>query len=210
MEHKLSKYGLVPVVKIETLDHSDPLASALVEGGLPVAEITLRTQDALQSIATLARRGDILIGAGTVLNVKQAAASIEAGAQFVVSPGLDSEVVKYYQKKNIAVYPGVSSATEIQKAFNLGLRHVKFFPAEASGGVTALKALAAPFHEMKFLPTGGIKPANARDYLGMECTFAIGGSWMVQPALYADGNFTKVIELTASAIHLIKSQDDRD
>ena len=210
MEHQLSKFGLIPVVKLETNQHAEGLADALIAGGLPIAEITLRTEGALGAIETLSRRNDICIGAGTVLNADQAAKSIEAGAQFVVSPGLDSGVVAYCQKRDIDVYPGVSSATEIQTAYNLGLRHVKFFPAEAAGGVPTLKALAAPFQEMMFIPTGGINPTNARDYLDLECTLAIGGSWMVKPALYASGDFTQVTELTASAIQLIKSQDDRD
>lgn len=204
----LSEVRLVPVVRLDELASATRLADALLAGGLPLAEITLRTPIALSAIETLAQRDDIAVGAGTVLNRSQAADCIQAGARFVVSPGLDPELVTYCQDRGVPVFPGVSSASEIQAAYNLGLRQVKYFPAEASGGVTSLKALAAPFHQMQFIPTGGIHPDNLLDYLHLDCTLAVGGSWMVKPALYASGDFSQVTDLTRAAVAMAKRNDD--
>ncbi|MCH2182420.1 MAG: bifunctional 4-hydroxy-2-oxoglutarate aldolase/2-dehydro-3-deoxy-phosphogluconate aldolase [Mariniblastus sp.] len=208
IETLLSALRLVPVVRLEELPSASGLADALMAGGLPLAEITLRTPVALSAIEQLANREDILVGAGTVLNRTQAADCIQAGARFVVSPGLDPELVSYCQSRDIPVFPGVSSASEIQAAYNLGLRQVKFFPAEAAGGTASLKALAAPFHQMQFIPTGGISATNLLDYLDLDCTLAVGGSWMVKPALYESGNFSQVTELTRAAVQMAKRQDD--
>ena len=208
IENLLSDLRLIPVVRLEELSYTTGLADALVAGGLPLAEITLRTPSALPAIEKLASRGDFHVGAGTVLNQAQAAACINAGARFIVSPGLDYDLVEYCQTRHIPVFPGVSSATEIQSAYNQGLRQVKFFPAEASGGIPTLTALAAPFHEMKFIPTGGIDAANLLDYLNLDCTLAVGGSWMVKPSLYDSGDFSQVTHLTMAAIHIAKRQDD--
>ena len=204
----LSEVRLVPVVRLDELASATRLADALLAGGLPLAEITLRTPIALSAIETLAQRDDIAVGAGTVLNRSQAADCIQAGARFVVSPGLDPELVTYCQDRGVPVFPGVSSASEIQAAYNLGLRQVKYFPAEASGGVTSLKALAAPFRQMQFIPTGGIHPDNLLDYLHLDCTLAVGGSWMVKPALYASGDFSQVTDLTRAAVAMAKRNDD--
>lgn len=215
LENLLSDLRLIPVVRLEELSHASGLADALVAGGLPLAEITLRTPCALAAIEKLAGRQDIHIGAGTVLNQTQAADCINAGARFVVSPGLDHDLVAYCQNRDIPVFPGVNSATEIQAAYNQGLRQVKFFPAEAAGisrslglGQARLTALAAPFHEMKFIPTGGIDAVNLLDYLDLDCTLAVGGSWMVKPALYESGNFSQVTELTSAAVQMAKRHDD--
>ncbi len=208
IETLLSEVRLVPVVRLDELTSANHLADALLAGGLPLAEITLRTPVALSAIGELAKRDDIAVGAGTVLNRSQAADCIQAGARFVVSPGLDPELVTYCQDRGVPVFPGVSSASEIQAAYNLGLRQVKYFPAEASGGITSLKALAAPFHQMQFIPTGGIHPDNLLDYLHLDCTLAVGGSWMVKPALYASGDFSQVTELTRAAVAMAKRNDD--
>ena len=208
IETQLSEVRLVPVVRLDELASATRLADALLAGGLPLAEITLRTPIALSAIEALAQRDDIAVGAGTVLNRSQAADCIQAGARFIVSPGLDPELVTYCQDRDVPVFPGVSSASEIQAAYNLGLRQVKYFPAEASGGVTSLKALAAPFHQMQFIPTGGIHPDNLLDYLHLDCTLAVGGSWMVKPALYASGDFSQVTDLTRAAVAMAKRNDD--
>ncbi len=208
IQKQLAAQRLVPVVRLEQTNHAKPLAEALIAGGLPVAEITLRTPSALPAIEQLADRDDLLIGAGTVLNRAQAADSVAAGAQFIVSPGYDPELVEFCLSRDLPVFPGVSSATEIQFAYNQGLRCVKFFPAEASGGTRSMKALAAPFGTMKFIPTGGIHPENLNEYLALDCTLAVGGSWMVQPSLYADGDFSKVTELTSDAVRIAKKKAD--
>ena len=208
IEMLLSELRLVPVVRLDDLSAAAGLADALLAGGLPLAEITLRTPCALAAIEQLSQRDDIQVGAGTVLNRSQAADCIQAGARFVVSPGLDPDLVTYCQGRDIPVYPGVSSASEIQAAYNLGLRQVKFFPAEAAGGIASLKALAAPFHQMQFIPTGGINANNLLDYLDLDCTLAVGGSWMVGPALYESGDFSRVTELTRAAVDRAKRHND--
>ena len=205
IDQALAELKVVPVVKIDNLDQAHPLGSALAAGGLPVAEITLRTDCALEAISRFASIEGMLVGAGTVLNCDQAVAAIDAGAKFVVSPGLDEATVEFCLEKNIAIYPGCATATEVQRAYNFGLRSIKFFPAESLGGVGTLKALAAPFHQMRFVPTGGITGTNAMHYLSLECTLAVGGSWMVKPELYSGGDFESVIELTNAAVEAVNS-----
>jgi len=208
IENQIASQRLIPVVRLEQANHANLLADALIAGGLPIAEITLRTTSALTAMEQLAHRNDLLVGAGTVLNRTQAADCGAAGAKFIVSPGYDPDLVEYCLSRDLPVFPGVSSATEIQFAYNQGLRCVKFFPAEASGGTRSMRALAAPFGTMKFIPTGGIHPENLNEYLALDCTLAVGGSWMVQPSLYADGDFTKVTELTSHAVRIAKKNDD--
>lgn len=199
-DRQLELRKIVPVVKIESVHDALPLAEALIEGGLPVAEITLRTDCALKALEVISQKDEMILGAGTVLDVEQAKAAVEAGAQFIVSPGLDEKTVDYCLKNLVPVYPGVSTATEVQTAINFGLRAVKFFPAEACGGVKMLKALAGPFHQLRFMPTGGINLMNLEDYLSLDCVLAVGGSWMVKPDLYSGGNFGQVVQQTQSAV----------
>ena len=188
----IGKLKIIPVVKIDQVHLSDGLADALNNGGLPIAEITLRTECALRAIDRIAHREVITVGAGTVMNIMQAKRALDAGATFIVSPGLDEQVVSYCVDANVPVFPGVATASELQHAMNLGLRIVKFFPAEAMGGAHLLKALSAPFNEMRFIPTGGINSENVGTYLSLNSVFAVGGSWFVKPALFATGDFSAV------------------
>lgn len=198
----LGDHRLVPVVVLDDAAHADALGAALVAGGLPVAEVTLRTSAGLGAIHALARRGDVLVGAGTVLTPAQAEAAALAGASFVVSPGLSEAVVRRCQELGVAVLPGAVTATEVQRALELGLEVVKFFPAETSGGAAAIKALSAPFADLGFVPTGGIGPANLADYLALDCVRAVGGSWMVPRDAIAAGDVDRITQLTVDAVAL--------
>lgn len=191
---------LVPVVVLEDADDALPLADALVAGGLPVAEITFRTADAEKSIRAMAARGDVLVGAGTVLTSRQVDQAVDAGASFVVSPGLSRAVVERCHERGVAVLPGAVTATEIQAALELDVSAVKFFPAGTSGGAAALRALAGPFGGVQFVPTGGIGPANALDYLSVPAVAAVGGSWMVPGHQLRARNFSEITRLTAEAV----------
>jgi len=197
----ISRIGIVPVVQIEKADAALMLADALISGGLPCAEITFRTDAAEASIrAIAANRPDMLVGAGTVLSIEQAKKAVDAGARFIVSPGLNPKVVSYCLQNNIPVIPGVSNAGDIEAAMELGLTEVKFFPAEASGGVKYLKALSAPYSMIRFMPTGGINAENLNEYLACKNVFACGGSWMVNPKLISAGDFASVEKLTREAV----------
>lgn len=201
----LAQHKLVPVIALEKASDADPLAAALVAGGLPVAEVTFRTAAAAESIRIMAERGDMLVGAGTVLTPAQVDEAKTAGATFIVSPGLNPKVVKHAQQVGIPICPGVCTPSDIERAIELGLEVVKFFPAEAFGGLKTLKAIAAPYGQMRFMPTGGIGPANVGDYLAFERVVACGGSWMVKPNLYADGNFAPVEDAVRQAVELVSS-----
>lgn len=192
IEQQLEKHQILPVIALENEGSASPLAEALVSGGLPVAEITFRTAAAESAIRTMASRGDLLVGAGTVLTVEQASLAQDAGAQFAVSPGFNTKVVRHCQKIKLPIFPGVSTPTEIEMALDHGLHTVKFFPAEVFGGLKALQAISAPYPMMRFIPTGGINSKNLAAYLGFPSVLACGGSWMVRPELYADGDFTSV------------------
>ncbi len=196
---------LVPVLVIDDAKDAYPVASALVAGGLPVAEVTFRTSAALEAIRLIAKRGDLLVGAGTVTTPEQVVAAVEAGAQFIVSPGLSRLVVERAQALGVFVLPGAITASEIMAAMELGLSAVKFFPAGTSGGAAAIKALAAPFAGMKFVPTGGVGPENLHDYLKLPCVGAVGGSWMVPRDAIQNGDFAKITSLCADAVALAKS-----
>lgn len=196
---------LVPVVVLEDSTHAAPLAQALVEGGLPVAEVTFRTSAAEDSIRIMAESGDIVLGAGTVVTVDQVDRAVRAGATYLVSPGLSRAVVERAQEHGVPIFPGAVTATEIQAALELGLNTVKFFPAQASGGVEAIKSLAAPFGDLSFIPTGGINTANLGQYLSLNCVHAVGGSWMVAPTWITAGNFAAVKEATQDAVSLAQS-----
>lgn len=198
----LAAHRLVPVVVLDDAASADGLAGALVAGGLPVAEVTFRTAAAEESIRIMAARGDIVVGAGTVLTVDQVDVAVGAGASYIVSPGLSRAVVERCGEHGVAVLPGAVAATEVQAALELGLSTVKFFPAGTSGGAKAIAALAAPFGGVAFVPTGGVGPANLHDYLSLPSVLAVGGSWMVPRDLVAQGKFAEVEALVAEAVAL--------
>lgn len=202
---QLATATLVPVVVLHDAADADGLAGALVAGGLPVAEVTFRTPAAADSIRAMADRGDILVGAGTVLTPAQVDTAVAAGAQYVVSPGTSRAVIERCQEHGIAVLPGAVTATEIQAALELGLTTVKFFPAGTSGGAPAIAALSAPFGGVQFVPTGGVGPANLGDYLALPSVVAVGGSWMVPAATVAAHEFTTITDLTTTAVALARS-----
>jgi len=197
----LGNIGIIPVVKIEDAGKAVPLAKALRDGGLPCAEITFRTSQAEQAIRNITSEfPDMLVGAGTVITTEQVDKAVSAGARFIVSPGLNPKVVQYCLDRNITVIPGCSTPSDIEVAIELGLDTVKFFPAEAMGGVKTIKALSAPYGNVKFIPTGGVNEKNLNDYLGCPGVLACGGSWMVSESLINAGDFDKITELTKNAI----------
>lgn len=200
---QLAQHRLVPVIALVDVAHAMPLADALVGGGLPVAEVTFRTAAAAESIRTMAGRGDLLVGAGTVLSPTQADEARDAGATFVVSPGFNPKVVQHCLNVGLPIIPGVSSPTDIEMALDHGLEVVKFFPAEAFGGLKTLQAISAPYGNVRFMPTGGISPTNVADYLAFPQVVACGGSWMVKPELYADGDFSAVESAVRAAVELV-------
>ena len=199
--HKIEQLGIVPVVKLERTEDALPLAKALIAGGLPCAEVTFRTPEALASIRGMAKAyPQMLLGAGTVLTTAQVDAAVEAGAQFIVSPGLNPKIVRYCVERGIPVTPGCANPSDVEQAIELGLRVVKFFPAEANGGLKAIRAMAAPYVGMRFMPTGGINPGNLNDYLAFDRIIACGGSWMVKEDLLAAGKFEEITALTRQAV----------
>ena len=202
---QLATRRIVPVVVLDEAAHANPLADALVAGGLPVAEVTFRTAAAPEAIRIMADRGDILIGAGTVLTVAQVDQAVAAGANYIVSPGTSRAVVERCQEHGIAVLPGAVTATEVQAALELGLTTVKFVPAGTSGGAPAIKALSAPFGDVKFVPTGGVSAKNLHEYLAVPSIVAVGGSWMVDKALVNAGKFDEIAKLSAEAVALAVS-----
>lgn len=201
----IQKLGIVPVVVIDDVKDAEPLAKALCDGGLPCAEVTFRTEAAEESIRVMAEKfPEMLIGAGTVLTTDQVDRAVAAGAKFIVSPGLNPRIVKYCVEKNIPITPGCSSASDIEQALENGLEVVKFFPAEPAGGLTMIKALAAPYVGVKFMPTGGINQNNVKEYLKYNRILACGGSWMVKGDLIKAGDFAKITELTKEAVEIVK------
>ena len=201
---KISLAGLVPVIKVEKAEDAVPLCRALAEGGLPVAEITFRTAAAPEAIRRVAAElPDVILGAGTVLTIEQAKQAVEAGATYIVSPGLNPKVVKWCVDNDIPVLPGCANPSDIETAIELGLDTVKFFPAEALGGLKLIKAMAAPYGNIKFVPTGGINEKNALDYLAFNKVAAIGGSWMVPGDAIAAGDWGRIRDLAASAVNLM-------
>ncbi len=201
MDARLREMGLVPVVKIDNAADALPLADALIGGGLPCAEITFRTDAAAEAIRTIREnRPDMLVGAGTVLTLEQLEKAIEAGAQFIVSPGLNPEIVKAALAKDLPVYPGCATPSEVEAAMSLGLETVKFFPAEAAGGIPMLSSLAAPYGKIRFMPTGGIDASNLNKYLALPNVIACGGSFMVKGDWLKAGNWTAVREATEQAV----------
>ena len=202
---RFQKLGIIPVVKIDDAKDAVPLAKALCEGGLPVAEVTFRTEAAEEAIRAMsAAFPDMFVGAGTVLTTEQVDRAVAAGAKFIVSPGFNPVVVKYCVDKNIPITPGTSSPSEIEQAIGFGLEAVKFFPAEASGGIAKIKAMAGPYTQMKFMPTGGINADNLCSYLDFPKILACGGSWMVKGDLINAGAFDEIQKLTAEAAAIVK------
>jgi 2-dehydro-3-deoxyphosphogluconate aldolase / (4S)-4-hydroxy-2-oxoglutarate aldolase len=197
--------GIVPVVSIPELEDALPLAEALLEGGLPCAEITFRTSSAAESIARIRSRfPEILLGAGTVLTTEQAETAISAGAEFIVSPGTNLTVVDYCLSKGVTIFPGVCTPTEIEMGLSKGVDVLKFFPAEPMGGVKFLQAICAPYKNVRFIPTGGIDMKNIGQYLVLPQVVACGGSWMVKPELFETGDFAKVRRLAGEAVALAR------
>jgi 2-dehydro-3-deoxyphosphogluconate aldolase/(4S)-4-hydroxy-2-oxoglutarate aldolase len=204
--NKLGNIGIIPVIAIEDADTAVSLGQALLDGGLPCAEITFRTAAAADAIKKMsAAHPDILVGAGTVLTVEQAEQAVESGAKFIVTPGFDVKVVNWCLANDIPITPGVMTPTDINQAIAKGLKILKFFPAEVAGGVKALKAIGGPYVNLKFIPTGGINANNLADYLALPMVHACGGSFMVKKQMIVDGEFGKIRELAETAVSIVKS-----
>ena len=194
---QIEEIGIVPVVVLNDAKDAEPLAQALCDGGLPCAEVTFRTDAAEESIRIMTEKfPNMLVGAGTVLTAEQVDRAVAAGAKFIVSPGFDPEIVDYC--------PGCANPSDVEQAIENGLEVVKFFPAEQAGGLAYIKAIAAPYVGMKFMPTGGINPKNVRDYLAYDRILACGGSWMVKGDLVKAGEFDKIREMVKEAVEIVK------
>ncbi|MEW1834882.1 bifunctional 4-hydroxy-2-oxoglutarate aldolase/2-dehydro-3-deoxy-phosphogluconate aldolase [Microbacterium sp. NPDC079995] len=200
MDSPVGGARIVPVVVLQDAASAHPLADALVAGGIRCAEITLRTAAGLDAIDALRDRQDIVVGAGTVLSPEQVDDVADAGARFAVSPGFDPRVLERCLARGIPLVPGVATATEIQQALGRGLRHLKLFPAKQIGGLDAIRAFAGPFPDACFMPSGGVSPANASDYLAHAAVFAVSGSWMVPSDALEAGEFTRIEELSRRAL----------
>ena len=195
--------GVVPVVVLNDVKDAEPLADALVKGGLPCAEVTFRTDAAEESIRVMAQKyPDMLVGAGTVLTIEQVDRAVAAGAKFIVSPGFDPEVVDYCIEKQIPIFPGIITPSEAAQAVKRGLKVVKFFPAEQFGGVATIKAMAAPYTMLKFMPTGGVSLKNLKDYLSCDKILCCGGSWMVKGDMIRNGEFDQIQVMVKEAKEL--------
>lgn len=201
---RVEELRIVPVIAISDASKAEGLATALINAGLPIAEVTLRTPSSLESLKTIASHKEILTGAGSLKNVKDLENAMNAGAQFAVSAGFSPEIAAESIKLGIPYFPGVATPTEILQAINAGITTLKFFPAETLGGVSALKAMSAPFPGIRFMPTGGINLANMNEYLSFSAVVAIGGSWMVPQKLIDAGEFTEIERLTIEALGAIK------
>ena len=198
---QIANIGIVPVIAIENAGDAPTLARALLAGGLPVAEVTFRTAAGEEAIRRISEEApELLVGAGTVLHARQAEAAVAAGAKFIVSPGLDAETVSFCQRNNLPIFPGCATPTEMQAALNLGLTHLKFFPAQQAGGLAYLKAVSAAYPMLHFMPTGGVGPKNLQEYLAFEKIFACGGSWMCPKDLIDAGEWEEITRLCEEAI----------
>ena len=205
MTEQFEQLKIIPVVKLDRVQDAVPLADALVQAGLPCAEVTFRTEAAADAIRTMrAAHPGMLLGAGTVLTTAQADEAMDAGAAFLVSPGLNPRVAEHCLKRGYPILPGVCTPTEVEAALALGLDRLKFFPAQAAGGVAMIKALSAPYTMVRFLPTGGVGPDNLREYLACPSVFACGGSWMVADRLIRDGKFDEIRKLSAQAVAIAR------
>lgn len=198
---EFSKIGIIPVIALNDAADAEPLAKALIDGGLPCAEITFRTDAAEESIRIMASKyPEMLVGAGTVLTTEQVDRAVNAGAKFIVSPGLNPKVVKYCVEKNIPITPGCANPSDVEQAIELGLDVVKFFPAEANGGLPVIKAMSAPYNKIKFMPTGGINAKNIKSYLDFKKIIACGGSWMVNGDMVKAKDWEGITRLTKEAV----------
>jgi 2-dehydro-3-deoxyphosphogluconate aldolase/(4S)-4-hydroxy-2-oxoglutarate aldolase len=206
----LTAAGLVPVVVIDEVDQGVPLARALMAGGLPIVEVTLRTPAGLGAIEAMAGLDEVLVGAGTVITPAQVDAAVAAGARYIVSPGLSERVAERCREVGVPLLPGAVTATEVQRAIELGFEVVKFFPAGTSGGAAAIKDLSGPFGGMRFVPTGGVGPNNLADYLSLAAVAAVGGSWLAPRELLAAGNFAEVERRTAGVVRLVGQIRERE
>ena len=202
---QFSKIGIIPVVVLDDAKDAAPLAKVLCENGLPCAEVTFRTAAAEEAIKIMSSEfPDMLVGAGTVLTTEQADKAINAGAKFIVAPGLNPKIVQYCLDKSVPVTPGTQTPSEMERALELGLKVVKFFPAEPAGGLNMIKAVAAAYVDLKFMPTGGINAKNVRDYLAYNKIIACGGSWMVKKDLIAAGEWDKIGAMVREAADIVK------
>jgi 2-dehydro-3-deoxyphosphogluconate aldolase/(4S)-4-hydroxy-2-oxoglutarate aldolase len=201
---QIANLRLIPMVVIDKAEHASGFGDALVTGGLPVAEITFRTDGAEAAIRALARRGDLVVGAGTVLTTEQADRAIDAGAQFLVAPGTNPAVVEHVLLRGVPMLPGVATPSEIELAMSLGATTLKFFPAETLGGPSAIKALAGPYANVRFVPTGGITPEKLPEYLKLPPVVACGGSWLAPREMLAAGQFAEITKLVAKAAEIVK------
>ena len=200
----IQKMGVLPVVVLDDAKDAEPIAKALVEGGLPCAEVTFRTEAAEESIRIMTKEfPEMIVGAGTVLTIDQVDRAVTAGAKFIVSPGFDPEIVDYCLEKDIPVYPGCITPSEVAQAVKRGLKVIKFFPAEQFGGLSTIKALAAPYTGIKFMPTGGVSAKNLESYLSFDKIVTCGGSWMVKGDLVKAGKFDEIKALVAEAVQLV-------
>lgn len=207
----LGDAGLMPIVTLERSEDAVPVAQALFEAGLPLAEITFRTAAAEESIRRVTTSvSGLLLGAGTVLTVPQAERAIDAGARFIVAPGFDAQLVDWCIEHGITVFPGVATPSEITAAISKGVNTLKLFPAEELGGIRLLKALAGPFREVRFVPTGGVTSANLGAYLQLPNVVAVGGSWMTPPALISAGRFGDITRLATEAGQIVKGARQGD
>ncbi|SFH69211.1 2-dehydro-3-deoxyphosphogluconate aldolase / (4S)-4-hydroxy-2-oxoglutarate aldolase [Pseudobutyrivibrio sp. OR37] len=202
---KLQEIGIIPVVVLEDAKDAKALGEALIKGGLPAAEVTFRTEAAEETIRVLSEEfPDMLVGAGTVLTCEQADRAVAAGAKFIVAPGFNPTVVHHCIEKSYPICPGVQTPGEMEQAMELGLDFVKFFPAEPAGGLPMIKAVAAPYTKLSFMPTGGINKENVRDYLKCNRIVACGGTWMVKGDMIASGDFEAIATLTHEAADIVK------
>lgn len=202
---KVEKTGIVPVVVLERVEDSVPLAKALLKGGIDLMEITFRTECAAECISVISKEvPDMTVGAGTIINIEQAVRAVESGAEFIVSPGLDVGVVAWANERDVPVIPGAVTPSEIMKALSLGLNILKFFPADVFGGIKAIKALSAPFGQVRFLPTGGVSESNLAEFAGNKSVVAVGGSWVCKKADIMNQEWDKITELSANAVKIIK------
>jgi 2-dehydro-3-deoxyphosphogluconate aldolase / (4S)-4-hydroxy-2-oxoglutarate aldolase len=196
---------VLPIVAIRDAKDAMPLADALKAGDLPLVEVTFRTEAAEDAIGIISSRGDILVGAGTIVTVEQAGKAIDAGAKFMVSPGLDAEVVKFCLDKGVPIMPGICTPSEIMAAMKMGLTTLKFFPAEAYGGLKTLKAISAPLASVKFIPTGGVNPKNLAEYLAFSKVLACGGTWLATSEMIEQGKFEEISRLCEEAVAIAMS-----
>jgi 2-dehydro-3-deoxyphosphogluconate aldolase/(4S)-4-hydroxy-2-oxoglutarate aldolase len=205
MMKEIEALKLVPVVVIEDAGDAEPLAQALIEGGLPCAEVTFRTAAAAAAVKSLGKKRDILVGAGTVLSTDQVKQAVDAGAKFIVSPGFNPKVVAYCVDSKIPIIPGICTPSEVEAALEFGLEILKFFPAESYGGLNTLKAISAPYPMVRFVPTGGIGVHNLMTYLKFPKVLACGGSWMVAKELISERKFDEISRLTREAMALVRA-----